>query len=77
MGIADRNFRPWGASCKCLKPKVSHLWEFRACDVERPAPQDMRRGALKVLRSELFEVSSNLEATTAMTAYVIEVFGSL
>jgi len=40
-------------------------------------PQDLRRGALKVLRSGLFEVSSNLEATTAMTAYAIEVFGSL
>jgi hypothetical protein len=39
--------------------------------------QDLRRGALKALRSGLFEVSSNLEATTAMTAYVIEVFGSL
>ncbi|MEG4629827.1 hypothetical protein QUB56_09420 [Microcoleus sp. AR_TQ3_B6] len=40
-------------------------------------PQYLRRGALKVLRSEVFEISSNLEATTAMTAYVIEVFGSL
>jgi len=39
--------------------------------------QDLRRGALKVLRSGLFEVLSNLEATTAMTAYAIEVFGSL
>jgi hypothetical protein len=33
--------------------------------------QDLRRGALKVLRSGLFEVSSNIEATTARTAYVI------
>jgi hypothetical protein len=40
-------------------------------------PLHLRRGALKVLRSGLFEVSSNLEATTAMTVYAIEVFGSL
>jgi len=38
-------------------------------------PAAERCGALKVLQSGLFEVSSNLEATTPIIAYAIEIFG--
>ena len=76
----DRRSQPYAIECKLQVSKTQSFTHLGLQSLRCRAdalPLHLRRGALKVLRSGLFEVSSNLEATTAMTAYAIEVFGSL
>jgi hypothetical protein len=74
-----RRSQLYALSCKL---QVSKTESFTAIQVQSAmlsglTPAADWRGALKVLHSGLFEVSSNLEATTPIIAYAIEIFSFL